>query len=43
MKYVFLSILSVCLTVIFCTWRIERMQVRRTMAAMQVASWRAGR
>jgi len=41
MKYAFLSVLTVCLTVIYVTWRVERMQSRRTMAAMQVMQWRA--
>ena len=36
MKYAFLSVLAICLTVIYCTWRIEKMQTRRTMAAMQL-------
>jgi hypothetical protein len=36
MKYAFLSVLCICLTVIYVTWRIEKMQARRTMAAMQV-------
>lgn len=42
MKYAFLSVLAICLTVIYVTWRIERMQQRRTMAALQMV-WRGGR
>jgi hypothetical protein len=39
-KYAFLSILAICLTVIYVTWRVERMQAKRTMAALQVVQWR---
>lgn len=37
MKYTFLSILCICLTVVYVTWRVEHMQARKNMAAVQYA------
>lgn len=42
MKYAFLSIVCLCLTVVYVTWRCEKMQSKRTMAALQLAQWRVG-
>jgi hypothetical protein len=34
--------LAICITVIYVTWRVEKMQQRRCMAAIQYASIKVG-
>ena len=42
MKYAFLSILALCLTAVYVTWRVEKMQQRRCMAVIQYAAIKGG-